>query len=179
MKQEQFPENLAALVQAGAVNYHTARFLNALSAEDCATVYPVFSLLRFNTNTQKEMVEWLHDVMKRDGLALPVILETLNYPELEKNDKLNIPQKATAFRNQLFRYRFPQVAEYLDGLKKVMNGLKLPEQVKVRNLSALEENQFRMELDFTSSGELKTLLIRLLADMENPEWKAFSEYLDR
>ncbi|MFH0921153.1 MAG: hypothetical protein V1913_12430 [Fibrobacterota bacterium] len=156
-----FPKGVAERVESGQVNITTAKFLAGLAESDRAPLLSLFSALRFGVNKQREIVEWLEDVIHRDGVSVPDLCRSLELDALLSDAMLNSPQKCSRFRERLYALRFPALSAHLQKLHQDLRRIRLPEGVRLSVESPLEDAVYKLEIEFHSREELEEKLKQL------------------
>ncbi len=155
MKEKKIDPEIRQLLKEDYIKYRTAIFLQGLSKDDRAPLFRLFKEIKLGTNKQREIVEWVFDIIKRDNIEAGEILSRMGFEEILDDPVLNAPQKGDRFRDRLFSMRYPDISRYLEGLTAKLRSLELPKNVKVVPMTPLEEGEFRMEIIFHSKDDLK------------------------
>jgi hypothetical protein len=177
MKGVKLDPKIRDLLKDDRIKYRTAMFLQSQDARDRPMFFRLFEEIKFGINKQREITEWLEDVVRRDGRLMGEVLDTIGLREVLEDPLLNGPQKGDRFRDRLFALRFPSVSRYLEGLRARLQILALPDRVKLIPLTPLEDGEFRMEITFHSARELGERLDDLKAFMKTEAFKTWDEFL--
>jgi hypothetical protein len=175
MKEKKIDPEIRNLLKEECVKYRTAMFLQNLDKAERPLLFRLFKEIKLGVNKQREIIEWLDDVCKRDSGKMNSVLKTLELEKTLDDIALNAPQKADLFRDRLFELRFPEVSRYLAGLRGKLKKLALPEKAKIVPLTPLEDGEFRIEVVFNSDGDLKESLEKIGTLVKNGELRGLWE----
>lgn len=159
MREKNFDPEIRALLKEETIKYCTALFLNKLTKGERPLLFRLFREIKLGINKQREIIEWLEDVMKRDGKKADVVLDKTGLDAILDDIALNAPQKGDLFRERLFDLRFPEISKYQAALKDKLNTLSLPHGVKLIPITPLEDGEFRLEIAFHSAEGLQEKLV--------------------
>jgi hypothetical protein len=154
MRDKKLPPEIRALLKEESIKYRTAIFLNSLPKTERPLLFRLFREVKQGVNKQREIIEWLEDITKRDDKKVDAILDQTGLEAILSDIALNGPQKGDLFRERLFALRFPEVSTYLKRLKSALSALALPDGVKLVPVTPLEDGEFRLEMTFNSAGDL-------------------------
>lgn len=169
---------METLLQSGWITEKTTQVLKALSGTDCESFLTLFSLAKFSVSLQREILEWVSDISHREGKPLSMILEETIHTILVE-DRLNAPQKREKIREALFSRRFPRIAERLEIIRCLLNALNPPPGIRIVPVSPLEDNEFRLEIVFSSDEEFTHRLEKLKVFTESTSFTEFLDFLNK
>lgn len=158
-----FSSEVQGMTDSGAINIRTAKFLEGLLSDDRAPLLRLFSSLKFGVNKQREITEWINDVLHRENVTVSALCQDLGLETLLSDPGLNAPQKSDLFRERLQARRFPTLAQHLEALQATMRAAKLPSGTRLSVESPLEDAVFKLEITFQSKQELEEKLRQLLS----------------
>ena len=133
-----------------------------LSPPDRAAVFAFAHRYRFSRQMQRELLDWLPELAFREKCTIADILLLPEIVEIEKNTRLNAPQKIERLRTALFNRRFPTLAR----AKKVWDELAArcnPDSrlVQFKPAEAFEKNRLELKITVSNAEEAKTVFNRL------------------
>lgn len=161
MKEKKFDSEIKALLKDDCIKYRTALFLQTLAESERPLLLRMFREIKLGLNKQREIIEWLEDVKKRDNKPVDVILSELELEAILEDPMQNAPQKGDLFKNKLFTLRFPQVSRYLEQVARCLAQLSLPEEARLSAVNPLEDGEFKLELLIRSPQDFLRLLTQL------------------
>ncbi|MDO8519882.1 MAG: hypothetical protein Q7T11_06935 [Deltaproteobacteria bacterium] len=132
-------------------------------------IYAYLSSLRPNDNKLREMLEWIHDVARRDGISPLALLRGIQIPNLD------VPQKLEFLRDSLQKVRYPRYAKKKEEFEKIIQGLKLGGKIQVIPSPFFEEGKMEIRFRIGSEEEKKEIIKRLI----DPGWGALFEFLNQ
>jgi len=153
-----FPEDVASLVDNGHITITTGKFLSRFPETCRKPLCVLFSDLRFSVNKQREIVEWIDDILHRDNGEIAELCRALGLDEIRADARLNAPQKCNLFRERLYALRYPTLAAHLRKLRAEIRGVKLPPGVRLSVESPLEDMVFKLEIEFQTQEEFEEKL---------------------
>ena len=114
--------------------------------------------IKFTVTQKAEILEWTSDLAKKNDMTISGILNEAGLEKILSGQRLNGPQKRKKIMDAIFRLRFPSLSARLEEVRKAVHGLKAPEGIRVVPVSPLEDNEFRLEITFTSRAALEKRL---------------------
>jgi hypothetical protein len=146
--------------------------------QDPAPFLELFDKVGFGVNKKREVLEWTHDIACRDNRTVAQVLDDIGLREILDDPELNGPQKRDHVRRRLFAMRFPRVSRALSEIKRNLAALKLPKGVRAFPVSPLEDCELRLEIDFTSPGDLSDKLGQVKKMAQGPGFARLWRALD-
>jgi hypothetical protein len=124
-------------------------------------LYPL--ILPLGQNKQKELLESLYEISKRDGLPVREILSGERIRTVKADDKLSPLQKADRVRQLLKKRRFPMYSARKEEFNSSRRKIGWPEDIGISPAPYFEEEGISVEFSFDSKEEL----IKKLKDLHS------------
>jgi hypothetical protein len=159
-------DQLTAYAQEKRLSTQTLQRWQSWSESDQAAFFPVVEELRLNENQLRDFLDWLDEIVARDGGTVRDILgrAELRYPlesKLSRNDKLK------AVKDVLRRIRYPRLSQLEDDLHVAIKALDLGNRVRVSFPLALEGDEIIVEMKARNVQELRDTLTLLQQKLED------------
>jgi hypothetical protein len=131
--------------------------------------------LRIGENHFHDFLDWLEEIALRDGINVQSVLggeavaKVLDDPRLGRNDKLK------RVKEELWRLRYPRLAEAEEEIRRRIRELKLSPRIQMSAPLNLEGGALTVQLRATTQEELRRLMREV---SEATEKKAVGEIFD-
>ncbi|MGH7832309.1 MAG: hypothetical protein ACREQK_01575 [Candidatus Binatia bacterium] len=131
--------------------------------------------LRIGENHFRDVLDWLEEIALRDGIDVRTVLggdvvaKVLDDPRLGRNDKLK------RVKEELWRLRYPRLAEAEEEIRRRIRELKLSPRIQMSAPLNLEGGALTVQLRATTQEELRRLMREV---SEATEKKAVGEIFD-
>jgi ParB family chromosome partitioning protein len=155
--------------------FPVARQLTLFSPEERAAVLP--HLLPLGRNKQKEVLENLWEVTRRDRVSVMDVLASQPVREVMEAGSLSGLQRSEGLRHELRRMRFPAVSRREEDFEKTVRGLDIPREVGLTPPAFFEKNEVRMSFSVRSPEALRSILDRLGRLAHDEHFRALFEWL--
>ncbi len=159
--EKELGEEIKESIAKGQLSLHAAKQLLEMDDDAKTCVFQLILDLKFNVNQQKQLIEYVSDILRRDDVLIPDILEEKSLKNICCDTRMNNPQKAHAILRMLRSRIFPLLTEAEESFKKITSGLDLPKGVRISHPPFFEAPDYRMEVLFKNGGELKDKIARL------------------
>jgi len=146
-------------IEEQALPLAVARGLIPFIREDRAAIFP--HLLPLGRNKQKEVLENLQEICRRDGRAAVEVLSLDPFRAIGLKEQLSPLQKSELLRRELFRMRYPAYSRQREGFEEARRGLDLPPEVGLEPAPFFEKNEVNVSFRVKSPAELRSILVRL------------------
>ena len=146
----------------GTLQLKTAALLLTIDQKDADLLVSLANNLKLTTNQFHEFIDITIDLSHIYKTSIQQVLLNPEIADVIDNEKLNIPQKAHRLLEVLRQIRFPTVARVQRKMKLTIEGLHLPEGVKMSLPTFLESSNYRLEVSFQDGNHLKRLLKDIL-----------------
>jgi hypothetical protein len=137
-----------------------------LPEPDGAALLELAEALRMGENHFRDFLDWLEEIALRDGIAVRTVLggepiaKILDDPRLGRNDKLK------RIKEELWRLRYPRLAEAQEQVRSRIRELKLSPQIQMSAPLNLEGGALTVQMRATSREELARLARELAEAVE-------------
>ena len=151
---------LAIYAQEKRLSVQTLQRWQSWSEEDQAALFPVAKELQLNENQLRDFLDWLEEIVARDGVT---VRDVLGRSELQRHleAKLSRNDKLKAVKEGLRKVRYPRLSQLEDDLRAALNVLDLGNQVRVSFPPALEGNEITLEIKARNVQELSESLAQV------------------
>jgi ParB-like chromosome segregation protein Spo0J len=166
------PSALQKSILSGAISLNIALAIDAMASPLAERLIMVFDQLRPTLNQQKQIVEWVKDLARRDPAAAPDLLADEACRKILSNDDLDRPRKIRALTDILKQRRFPAISAFVEDYRKQMQLLPLPHGAELIPPEDFEAARHRLVLDFHSSAEFENQIDRLQALVRDVNFQA-------
>jgi ParB family chromosome partitioning protein len=122
-------------------------------------ILTILGLLKCSASIQVEMIERINELALRDGKDRSDVMEVPPIGEILVSKELNHRQKTQALRNLLSELRFPRLTSRQKRFGLEVQSLGLPPQIRIIPPPAFEGKNWKMELSFTATEELRGVLV--------------------
>jgi len=157
------------------VSRFNIRIFSAFTPEDRMVLLSLISPLRLGENHLREMLTLLEEISRRDRCS---VREIVGRPEIEtvlSQREITPSQRAERVRRVLMDFRFPAMRQWEEKFEKKRKELNLPSNVSVRHLPFFEGTGLRVEFQFKTLEEYRSVLSSLSL---LPEKKEFEEMIE-
>ena len=121
-------------------------------------------IIKFNlgTNKIKELVNLIDEITERDNIDIKKLRSDLNLDRVIKNERMTLSQKWEKIVSLLREKRFPMWSKIEKKLLRNISSLSLPKNVNLSYPPYLEGDKLRIEIEFSTSDELKIIGQKLI-----------------
>jgi hypothetical protein len=146
--------------------------LQFLSDDDIAAIVSLFSKFTFTRQMQREMLEWLPELVYRNKKTIPELFAIEIIKNIIDDRKLNDPQKIKKIRDHFYELRFPTLSD----VKKAWQALASaanpsPSKVSFNPSEAFEKNTLEIKIRINDATEACTLL-KKLSEIPEAQWES-------
>ena len=132
----------------------TAKALLKMDFESRRQAFRLISSIKFNTNQQIQLLDYLFDLSNISDTPIHAILEQHSLKNIRSDTRLNNPQKANALLQQLKAKRFPTLSQAEMTFKNKVLSLGLPKGIRINAPPYFEASHYRLEILFRDGKEL-------------------------
>ena len=172
---EELEKPIRVSVATERVSLRVAGLMRNLDGDDRLKINDLFTTLRWSFNQQWELVQWLLEIVSREGRSIKELIEDSGATEVLSSERMSNPQKLKAIVRIFRERRYPSVVKAETKFRKGVSQLSLPEGVRVTPPPFFEGEDYRLEIVFSGGRELRKKLDDLsgLAGLEgiNDFWK--------
>jgi len=157
LKSAALPENLQIILHSLHCPLRVVALLFDWDEDSHRVIEEILTALRPGVNKCRELLERVDEIARRDGRTPSEILETKEVQDPLKNADLTPPEKFNAIHNFIKTLRFPNLTDLQEQVWRALDQLKLDNRIKLRVPENFEKEQFRIDLQFSSTEELQRL----------------------
>jgi len=158
-------EEAKGMLLDGCLNPRVAVRLLEYPENDRRKVLELFRHLRPSSSRQREILELLEDVSRREERSLSSILEDREIREILSDEKLNPPQKTEKFYSLLKRKFMPHLQALEEEFRQLAQRFSVL-GARVKPSPSFEKEAFSLELEFKDLDELRQKISSLLHRLE-------------
>jgi ParB family chromosome partitioning protein len=148
-------EELQLAVAKEEISVKGVKALVELEGGSRQVIFHWLSVLKFNFNQQLKAIEYLMDISKREGRAIPQVLSEEPFLRILENRRLNSPQKAKKAIEALRVRRYPRLARAQEVVESAISAISLPPEVAIRYDPSLEDPNYHLEIGFRDGKDLR------------------------
>jgi len=150
------------------VSRSNIRLLASMSSQDRMALHPLLSRLKLGENRLREMLTLLNEISRREQVS---IKEIIDHPEIQaflSQKELTPIQRTERVKRVLMDLRYPKMRRMEEEFEKKRKGLNLPSGVSLHHPPYFEGNGLRIEFQFQTSEEFRSIVtsLSLLSDRE-------------
>lgn len=170
------PAAVQSAVARGDLSPGTAGLLKDLSPGEARELADLLTELRLGVNKQREVVESVLEIARRESIPVETLLGTGEIGGLRKAPDLDRGQKGQHLRRHLHHRRFPQLAAAEERFAALREELALPPDIRLDAPPGFEGRHYRFGLAFADPEALSRQLEILGSLLDHP---ALTRILDR
>lgn len=155
----QFELELKRAAHEKNMNFSTLKLLAGFTLPEQRLLLPL--LLPLGQNKQKELLEDLLEIAKRNNMPAKNMLLSKEIKAVQTNETLAPLQKADKIRALLKEKRYPVFSSWKDSFDSLLKKMKWPREITVNPSPFFEEDSFTVIFSFENQEQFKTSLIKL------------------
>jgi hypothetical protein len=156
------PAQLVNAVTRGVLDSTLVAELKFFSDEDISAVLSLFSRFSFTRQTQRELLEWLPELVYRNKKSISELFESECVKKIIDDRKLNDPQKIKKIRDYYNELRFPTLAETKKAWNTLASALNpAPSNVTFIPSDAFEKSTLEVKIRITDVADGLTVFKKL------------------
>lgn len=164
------PKNIETYLMVGGLTSLLTKRILRIPEEDRAEVFDALSCLKPNQNKWVQILDWLYDISRRDGLTVKKVLIDSLLPLEGFN---NPHERLDALRDRLEGIRFPEYRKQMEAFEGVVAKLDLPRTIQMTPSPYFEDNSVEIRCHLSNDQQRRELIEALSRD----EWKSLFEML--
>jgi hypothetical protein len=146
--------------------------LQFLSDDDVVAIVSLFSKFTFTRQMQRELLEWLPELVYRIKKTIPELLAIEFIKNIVDDRKLNDPQKIKKIRDYFYDLRFPTLSEAKKEWQALVSATNpSPSKISFNASESFEKNTLEIKIRINDAAEARTLL-KKLAEIPETQWDA-------
>lgn len=154
----QMPDMLQKGIILGAISLPVALQLNLMTGqEDRDEITRLFIELNLSLNRQRELMEWITAVTKRDKITATELLAEGAVQKIRLDSDMDRRQKVSQIWHQLKRRRSPEISSFETRYRALINNLKIKKGVRLVAPPNFEGTTYTLQVDFKNLTELKEM----------------------
>lgn len=149
----------------------------AWQATDRQALLTVAQELRLGENHLRDFLDWLEEIVLRDGGSIAAVLQQ---PAVRRALKLGRSRndKLKAVKDALRRLRYPEIARLEHELRACVKALALGPQVRVAFPPAFEGDEVTLEVRVKSAKDLDAVVSRIRQRLTDGTFQRLFDLLD-
>ena len=155
----QFELELKRAAHEKNMTFSTLKLLAGFTLPEQRLLLPL--LLPLGQNKQKELLEDLLEIAKRNNMPAKNMLLSKEIKAVQTNETLAPLQKADKIRALLKEKRYPVFSSWKDSFDSLLKKMKWPREITVNPSPFFEEDSFTVIFSFENQEQFKTSLIKL------------------
>ncbi|MCX7726144.1 MAG: hypothetical protein N2053_04785 [Chitinispirillaceae bacterium] len=144
--------------------------VNRMDVNDKDAIISFFESYSFSKQMQRELVDILSELAFRERCSIKDLLALEPIKEIERNNKLNNPQKIEKIRNFLFELRFPLVTKAKKLWKEKTSSINPdPSRIHFKPSESFEKDFLEIRVSVSSAKQAKEIFTKL-SNISEDEW---------
>jgi len=157
---------LIAYAQEKRLSVQTLQRWQSWPEEEQTALLVVAKELQLNENQLRDFLDWLEEIVARDGGAIHDVLmrvevQRLLEAKLSRNDKLK------AIKARIRKIRYPRLSQLEDDLRATIKALDLGDRVRISFPPTLESDEMTFEIKARNIQEIKDSLTQLQQKLDD------------
>jgi ParB family chromosome partitioning protein len=151
------------------------RRISSLSSKDRMALLSLISPLKLGENRLREILTFLEEVTKRDGLTIREILKRPEIQAVLSHQELTPPQRADRMKKALMGLRYPRMHNMEMKFEKKRKELNLPANASLQHQPFFEGKGLKMEFHFETVEGYRSIVSSLSKLTDKKEFKEVIE----
>jgi ParB-like chromosome segregation protein Spo0J len=168
-------DGIKAFVLREEVSRSNIRILSAFHPEDRMALLGPLSSLKLGENRLREVLTLLDEVSRRDRIRIREILDRSEIQTALFQEEGSPLQKTEQFKKALLRLRYPRRQQLEERFRQRRAKLNLPPVISLDHSPHFEGRRLKMEFQFASMEEFRTILTSLSQLAEKKELEEMIE----
>jgi len=147
------------------------RRISSLSSKDRMTLLSLISPLKLGENRLREILTFLEEIAKRDGLTIREIVKRPEIQAILSHQELTPSQRADRMKNALLNLRYPRMHTMEEKFEKKRKELNLPSSVSLYHQPFFEGKGLKVEFQFETAKDYQLIISSLSSLTEKKEFK--------
>ena len=162
------PQSIQVGIEKEAIPLSIAQLFLEIDEASARYLGNLFQELSLGLNKQREIIQMVIEIAKRDDLSLWDLLHHKALLDIIDDKQLDKAKKAFKLRQWLKEKRFPQLSEKIKTFNTEVEKLKLGHKVRLIPPAYFEGKKFNLSLDFSKKQDLVDVkeIIRRLEENE-------------
>jgi hypothetical protein len=117
-------------------------------------IVKMFSEIGLGLNRQREFLDWLVEIARRDGTSILLIMDEGPISDILNDDDLDRKQKGRLVRRYLKEKRYPEISKAEQRFSDALKRLRLEKGVHLNAPAFFEGRTYGLKIDFNNYEEL-------------------------
>jgi ParB/RepB/Spo0J family partition protein len=157
------------------VSRSNIRLLAQMSSEDRMALLPFLSLLKLGENRLREMLTLLSEISRRERISIKEFIDRPDIQGILSQKELTPIQRTERVKRVLMNLRHPKMKQMEEEFDRKRKAFNLPVGVSVHHAPYFEGKGLKMEFQFESTEEYRTILNSLSELVDKKEFKKLIE----
>ena len=172
------PEEIQRRIMDDTISLSMAMDLKVLPPDCAAAFAQLFGEFKLSLNKQREIVTWVKEIARRDGIPEQAVLEDRHLNAIIDDRDRDRGQRAREIRSYLRQRRYPQIVKAEAKFEIQRRQLNLGSNINLIPPKNFEGTSYTLNLSFNSMAQLKNLHTRINQLIQHPELKNIIEGKD-
>jgi ParB-like chromosome segregation protein Spo0J len=151
-------EQILEALALGKITMRTAVVLTRVTPAERLALFGLTQKLRLNANKAGEVIGHLFDLSVLHGRSLLELVRSEEVETIVEDDLLDLPSRASALRELVRRWKFPELSEQMSAFRSWHRGLDTGERIFVRPSPDFEDERVSVEIDVNSWKETERVV---------------------
>ena len=151
------------------------RIHDMLTPGDAEELSVFFRQLRLSLTRQKEVLDWIEAIVRRDGITLDTLLADPQIQKWRNDSQLEDPQRSRLIREYLKRRCYPAISAFEEHYAQALEKVAMGDGIKFAPPAHFEGQSFSLQIDFSNHDEC---VQRIAATQQLVRLSAFRELLE-
>ena len=151
------PDSLQQALVEGSIALPVAKQIQRMPESDGRIMTELLRQITTGLNIQRELVDLLTDISRRDAVPIERILDQERVPNLLEDEQGSMPQRVQRLRNLLKVKRYPTLLRVEEEYRQAVKRLCLSPQVQVQAPPYFEGKRYQVTLTVESRRQLRAI----------------------
>ena len=143
--------------------------IHRMERDDAAVLCAFFMRISASLNVQRELLQLITEIARRDGVAIAQLLGRADIEALLDDNEIPTPQKVQRLRRRFKLARFPELSRMEETYRRSMKQLQLDPHIQLQPPQFFEGRTYRLTLNVDSRRQLRTLQSDLEKLIDHPD----------
>jgi ParB family chromosome partitioning protein len=157
------------------VSLSNAEKLSSFSRDYQEILAEILPRLKLTENILKEVLTLIAEIMERDGISFPLLLEKSGILDIFKKSNLPRPQLTNRVRYALHSERYPNLQGMEKEFERLKKSLHIPPFLSIDHSPYFEEEGIRVSFRFTNIDDFRQIARWFITVAEREEIKRLLE----
>jgi len=167
----QMEDEVKRYVLKAGVSRFNIRIFSAFTPEDRRALLSLISPLKLGENHLREILTFIEEISRADGCEVREIVARPEVKAVLSQKELTPSQRTERMRRVLMDFRYPRMRQWEQKFAEKRRGLDLPSSVWIHHLPFFEGTGLRVEFQFKTAEEYRSILSSLSLLSEKKEFE--------